>query len=234
MRYGLVMPAAGGGVRFGGPTPKQHLPFAGATVLETALELFLEDQHCAAIALVLAADDPRRAALRGRLPDKVHFADGGTLRSDSVLNGLKALRGPLTGDDWVLVHDAARPCLSAGDLLRLLQAGFQSGSGALLAARVTDTVKEQDQAGESVAATVSRQLLWRALTPQMFRLDRLQQALAAARSAGREPTDDSQAMEWQGSRPLLVAAADPNPKITNAADLALASAIRAGRKDTPA
>jgi 2-C-methyl-D-erythritol 4-phosphate cytidylyltransferase len=231
MRYGLVMPAAGGGARFGGATPKQHLPLAGASVLETALRPFLDDARCAAIALVLAGEDPQRVPLRRQLPAKVLFAAGGALRSHSVLSGLEILEGCLHADDWVLVHDAARPCLSPDDLQRLLDRGADSPAGALLAAPVADTVKEGDS-GDCVVRTVPRQHLWRALTPQMFRLAELRAALGAARANGREPTDESQAIEWQGKRPLLVAAADQNPKITTAGDLALAAAILASRKES--
>jgi 2-C-methyl-D-erythritol 4-phosphate cytidylyltransferase len=230
VRYGLVMPAAGGGARFGGGTPKQHLSLTGSTVLETALSPFLGDAHCVAIALVLASDDPQRTRLRPRLPAKVRFAAGGAARSHSVLSGLQILAESLEADDWVLVHDAARPCLSAADLQRLLDAGARSPAGALLAAPMADTIKEADS-GACAVRTVPREALWRALTPQMFRLGELRGALDAARSGGREPTDESQAMEWQGRQPLLVAAADQNPKITTSGDLALAAAILASRKE---
>ena len=158
---------------------------------------------------------------------------GGAERADSVLCGLAALaacgRDTARETDWVLVHDAARPCLSAADLDRLLAAGAAHPVGALLAAPVTDTLKSADEAS-CCERTVDRAALWRALTPQMFRFGPLRAALHAAQAAGRMPTDEAQAMEWQGARPLLVAAADSNIKITNRCDLAVAAAIIAAQQ----
>jgi 2-C-methyl-D-erythritol 4-phosphate cytidylyltransferase len=231
VRYGLVIPAAGSGARFGGDVPKQHQPLAGGSVLDAALAPFLADPRCTAIAVVLAGDDPQWPVLRSRLSAKVRFAPGGPARSDSVLSGLAVLADSLESHDWVLVHDAARPCLSAADLERLLDAGVQSPAGALLAVPMADTIKEADTSAR-VLQTVPRHALWRALTPQMFRLADLRNALDAAIAAGREPTDESQAMEWQGRQPLLVGAADENLKITTAGDLSLAAAILASRSAT--
>jgi 2-C-methyl-D-erythritol 4-phosphate cytidylyltransferase len=129
----------------------------------------------------------------------------------------------------VLVHDAVRPCLSRADLDRLLDAGGGTRSGALLAAPVAETVKHAD-AAQCCERTVPREQLWRALTPQMFRYRRLCSALTQAQQAAREPTDEAQAIEWLGERPLLVAAAHSNPKITTAEDLAVAAAILAARE----
>lgn len=232
MRYWLVMPAAGASQRFGGTRPKQHMEFAGRTVLEAALQLFIDDARCAGIAVVLDQDALADAALRRRLGAKVQSVAGGEQRCDSVLQGLAALQAKPAADDWVLVHDAARACLSQRDLDRLLQTGEREGGGALLAAPVSDTIK---QAGASLAIerTVDRALLWRALTPQMFRFGPLLGALQAARAAGRTPTDEAQAMEWQGVRPRLVVALDSNLKITNPEDLVVAAAIWAARAACP-
>jgi len=229
MRYWLVMPAAGTGRRFGGQYPKQHAMLAGSTVLETSLRIFVADDRCRGVALALAADDPRRAALSQRLPARVRVVTGGAQRSESVLLGLEALTAVADERDWVLVHDAVRPCLSIADLDRLLTAGEATEQGALLAAVVTDTLKQQDAAGRSFH-TVARDGLWRALTPQMFRYGRLRAALQQARHTALEPTDEAQAMEWLGDKPLLVAAADSNIKITTAEDLAVAAAVLAGRR----
>jgi 2-C-methyl-D-erythritol 4-phosphate cytidylyltransferase len=227
MRYWVVMPAAGAGRRFGGALPKQHWPLASSTVLEVALQPFIADARCAAIALALDPESARDSALRSRLPSRVVTVAGGRERSDSVLNGLEALAGA-AASDWVLVHDAARPCLSARDLDSLLLAGAAHSDGALLAAPVADTLKHAD-AKRQCERTVERAGLWRALTPQMFRLGALQSALRAARESGRMPTDEAQAMEWQGAAALLVEAADANVKITNREDLAVAEAILAAR-----
>ena len=229
MRYWLVMPAAGAGRRFGGAVPKQHAPLGVSSVLETSLQLFVDDEQCRGIVLTMAPDDAQRTALAARLPAKARIVSGGALRSASVLRGLEALAGRAADDDWVLVHDAVRPCLSRADLEQLLQAGSSSRSGALLAAPMADTVKYADAAQHS-EQTVPRERLWRALTPQMFRYQRLCTALLQAQVAVREPTDEAQAMEWLGERPLLVVAKHSNIKITTAEDLAVAAALLAARE----
>src|SRR5947209_4827613 len=177
------MPAAGASRRVGTPTPKQHLTLAGRSVLEWALQPFVGDERCVGIALALSASAEADLALRARLPPKVAAVAGGARRCDSVLAGLLALAGRAAGDEWVLVHDAARPCLSDADLEHLLHDGAAHPLGALLAAPVTDTLKRADgQLGSE--CTVDRAPLWRALTPQMFRYARLRAALEAAQVAG--------------------------------------------------
>jgi 2-C-methyl-D-erythritol 4-phosphate cytidylyltransferase len=233
MRYWLVVPAAGEGRRFGSELPKQFAPLGDRTVLEAALAPFLADARCAGVVLVLSG-----ARLAGRpplrtMPRHLVCAAGGVERADSVLAGLEALAAgklgeAVAGEEWVLVHDAARPCLSARDLERLLSEGGPSAEGALLAMPIADTVK-QEGAGQRSAATLPRAQLWRALTPQMFRLGPLMSALRAARTAGRLPTDEAEALEWLGVRPLLVAAQDSNIKVTTAEDLKIAQAVLAGR-----
>ncbi len=158
------------------------------------------------------------------------LVEGGAERAHSVCNGLRALEGRAADDDWVLVHDAARPALSAGDLQRLLRHGAGDAVGALLAAPVADTVKraQDGDAADGVArceSTLPREALWLAQTPQMFRYAPLRAALERAVAQGRKPTDEAQAMEWQGHAALLVQAHDSNLKITTATDLLLAQAI---------
>lgn len=230
MRYWLVMPAAGASRRFGGKGAKQHTALAGRTVLECSLQLFVEDDRCAGVALALTPEAAADKALRGRLAPKVVTLAGGARRCDSVWAALTALGGRAAADDWVLVHDAARPCLSAEDLERLLQAGTAHAVGALLAAPVTDTLKRADE-NLNCDCTVDRKSLWRALTPQMFRYGPLCAALHTAIEAGREPTDEAQAMEWQGGRALLVAVQDSNIKITDRQDLAVAAALLGARRN---
>ncbi len=229
MRYWVVVPAAGAGRRFGGAVPKQHWPLASSTVVEVALRPFIADSRCVAIALALDAGALADQSLRARLSAKVLTVAGGAERSDSVCCGLEGLAGrSAAASDWVLVHDAARPCLSARDLDSLLLAGAAQPHGALLAAPVADTLKSAD-ASLTCERTIERAGLWRALTPQMFRLEALLAALRAARETGRTPTDEAQAMEWQGAAALLVEAADGNIKITNREDLVVAEAILAER-----
>ena len=229
-RYWLVMPAAGESRRFGG-TPKQNAPLAGRTVLEVALQLFSDDARCSAIVLALPAAALADSGQARRWHAKVTPVAGGARRCDSVLAGLTALGTRAAAQDWVLVHDAARPCLSETDLNQLLTLGASQADGALLAAPVTDTLRRADAALRS-AGTVSRDGLWRALTPQMFRYGPLSAALRDAVAAGKEPTDEAQAIEWAGGRPLLIPAQDSNIKITNPQDLNLAMAILAARSGT--
>ncbi len=227
MRYWLVMPAAGAGRRFGGA--KQFAALNQRTVLELALQPFADDPGCLGGSIVLAPGEPRRAELAALLPPRFELIEGGAERAHSVSNGLSALALRAESGDWVLVHDAARPCLSAADLARLLAGGQQSGQGALLAIPVADTVKQAQTRvpGEPAfcAATLARESLWLAQTPQMFRLGPLRAALEQARALGRVPTDEAQAMEWHGVCAQLIEARDSNIKVTGAADLLLAQAI---------
>jgi 2-C-methyl-D-erythritol 4-phosphate cytidylyltransferase len=221
MRYWLVMPAAGIGRRFGTDRPKQYAPLCGRTVIEWALTHFLEDPRGAGAVVARAHDDPYWAAVA---PATVLAAAGGQERSHSVRNGLAELADRANRDDWVLVHDAARPCLPRRDLDRLLSDLAAHPVGGLLATPAADTLKRVD-ASREVQQTVDRAGLWRALTPQMFRYGRLCEALDCAHAAGRIPTDEAQAIEWLGDRPKLVEGAAANLKVTSAADLAIAAAL---------
>jgi 2-C-methyl-D-erythritol 4-phosphate cytidylyltransferase len=251
MLYWLVMPAAGAGRRFGAPLPKQYAPLEGRTVIEWALLPFLADARCTGVIVVLTADDPHWAAVAARLaardgagtraaaPPRVASVAGGEQRSHSVRNGLAALAGRAGRDDWVLVHDAVRPCLESQDLEQLLAAVAAHALGGLLAVRATDTLKRAedrcaDGALPGVAQTVERAGLWRALTPQMFRYGRLCAALDAAHAGGRSPTDEAQALEWQGEHPRLIEGAATNLKVTCATDLVLAAAVLRARHDAAA
>lgn len=215
------MPAAGVGRRFGTDRPKQYAPLCGRTVIEWALAHFLDDERCAGVVVALAQDDPYWAAIA---PPTILIAAGGQERSQSVRKGLAALAERAQRDDWVLVHDAARPCLSRQDLDRLLSVLDSHPVGGLLATPAADTLKRADGSGD-VRGTVDRAKLWRALTPQMFRYGRLCEALDRAHAAGRTPTDEAQAIEWLGDVPRLVEGAAANLKITSAVDLALAAAL---------
>ncbi|HEV2272333.1 MAG TPA: 2-C-methyl-D-erythritol 4-phosphate cytidylyltransferase [Steroidobacteraceae bacterium] len=221
MKYWLVMPAAGIGRRFGTDRPKQYAPLCGRTVIEWALEPFLTDPRCTGAAVALAPDDPYWTAIA---PPTVLVVVGGQERSHSVRNGLAELAERATRDDWVLVHDAARPCLPREDLDRLLAELATHPVGGLLATPAADTLKRAD-ASREVQQTVDRAGLWRALTPQMFRYGRLCEALDRAHAGGRTPTDEAQAIEWLGDRPRIVEGAAANLKITSAADLAIAAAL---------
>jgi 2-C-methyl-D-erythritol 4-phosphate cytidylyltransferase/2-C-methyl-D-erythritol 2,4-cyclodiphosphate synthase len=232
MRYWLVMPAAGAGRRFRGDQPKQYAPLRGRAVIEWALDPFLADVRCAHAVVVLAKGDPFWPGIAARLPSgRLGSATGGAERSESVRRGLAALAGRASADDWVLVHDAARPCLDPRDLERLIAQASRHPVGGLLAVRAADTLKaaEADTDAPAATHTIDRSQLWRALTPQMFRFGALSAALDAAHASGRFPTDEAQAFEWRGERALLVGGAATNIKLTNAEDLELAAAILGAR-----
>jgi len=214
-----IVPAAGRGARFGGERPKQYMHVAGRTVLEHTLRALLGHPEVAGAVVVLAADDVYWPGWR-ELEDKpVLTCTGGAERADSVLEGLAALPDSVQDEDLVLVHDAARPNLHHADLDALLKLGRHDPVGAILAAPVRDTLKRADTK-RRIEATVPRERLWRALTPQLFRRLSLTRALEAARTSGVTITDEAMALERCGLRPLLVEGREDNLKITTPADLA--------------
>jgi 2-C-methyl-D-erythritol 4-phosphate cytidylyltransferase / 2-C-methyl-D-erythritol 2,4-cyclodiphosphate synthase len=223
-RYWAVVPAAGGGVRFGSDTPKQFASLGGTTVIEAALAPLLAHPEIVGIVLVLAPADARGAALVERLRPKVASAPGGALRSESVRNGLAALDGRASDSDWVLVHDAARPCLPRSDLDRLMTELSDDPIGGILAAPIGDTLKQGASSGR-IERTVERYGLWRALTPQMFRVGLLRKALDSALAAGLDVTDEAAAVERTGQQPRLIAGSSANIKVTRPEDLAIAAAM---------
>ena len=236
MRYWLVMPAAGAGQRFGAALPKQYALLEGRTVIEWALAPFVEDARCAGVVVALAPGDahftPVAARLERARAGVLGTAAGGVHRSASVRSALASLHGTVAAEDWVLVHDAARPCLPRADLEALLEGLAAHPLGGVLAVAVADTLKRAQGGADAlqVAETVERARLWRALTPQMFRYGKLCAALDAAHAAGRLPSDEAQALEWQGEHPALVEGSAANLKITTPADLTLAAAtLRAQR-----
>jgi 2-C-methyl-D-erythritol 4-phosphate cytidylyltransferase/2-C-methyl-D-erythritol 2,4-cyclodiphosphate synthase len=228
-RVWAIVPAAGRGARFSTATPeappKQYAPLLGATVLEWSLRALLAEPRVHAVVVALAADDVHWPGIAAKLQSpKLLTTIGGANRQDSVTNGLDFLSAQAAADDWVLVHDAARPCLSATDLCALLDAvdADKGSAGAVLAAPVVDTVKRE--LGDQVA-TVDRQGLWRALTPQVFGFAQLRRALTEATRAGVAVTDEAQAIERLGLRPALVQGSPFNVKITRVSDLGLAADI---------
>jgi 2-C-methyl-D-erythritol 4-phosphate cytidylyltransferase len=222
-RHWVVVPAAGVGRRFGGVVPKQYLRLLDATVLDRTLSIFLEHPAIAGCVVALSPEDPWWAQSAHARDPRVQRAPGGAERADSVGNALGLLAERADARDWVLVHDAARPCLSRGDLDRLLAALAGEPVGALLAVPVHDTVKQSDvEAGDRIAGTVPRQRLWRAYTPQAFRLHLLREALAEAARRSLAVTDDAGAIELLGLQPRLVEGHPDNIKITRPEDLPLA------------
>lgn len=213
-----IVPAAGRGLRVGGPVPKQYLEIAGSPLVAYTLQALLVHPSLEGVVVVLAPDDawwPGWTEIGGK---PVLTCSGGESRAESVLAGLGALPESVRPDDFVLVHDAARPNLALDDLDQLLERGRNDPVGAVLAAPVRDTLKRAGSDG-GIDGTESRERLWRALTPQLFRRMQLTRGLESARDAGETVTDESMAMERQGLRPLLVEGREDNFKVTTGADV---------------
>ena len=224
-KYWAVVPAAGSSRRMAGAAlPKQYLQLAGRTVIEWAIAPLLERGDCERIVVVLAGQDRHWQELPVARHPKIVTATGGAERVDSVRAGLRALASQATERDWVLVHDAARPCLRAADLNRLIVELGDDSVGGLLSAPVVDTLKRGDASGR-VQETVSRASLWRALTPQMFRYAVLDRALRAADETRSTPTDEAQAVEALGLHPRLVPGDPDNIKITLPEDVERAARL---------
>jgi 2-C-methyl-D-erythritol 4-phosphate cytidylyltransferase/2-C-methyl-D-erythritol 2,4-cyclodiphosphate synthase len=231
-RLWAIVPAAGRGERFAAAAPqripKQYAPLLGRSVLEWSLRALLNEPRIHGIVVVLAPGDERWPEAAQRLnSSKLLTAIGGAQRQDSVMNGLEHLASRAADDDWVMVHDAARPCLSSSDIAALADALEQhppaaAYAGAVLAAPIVDTVKRESSSG---LQTVDRAGLWRALTPQAFSFAALRRALQDAARAGVAVTDEAQAMERIGIRASLVAGSPFNIKVTRVEDLSVAAGI---------
>jgi len=201
--------------------PKQYLPLAGHTVIEQTLYTLLSCSHINAVVVIISSADSWWEKLRLAAAKPMLQVLGGEERCHSVLKGLQALREWADPDDWVLVHDAVRPCLRTEDLDRLIATLADDPVGGLLAMPVWDTMKQSDGTGR-VTATVDRTALWHAMTPQMFRLGILITALSGVLKRQLLVTDEAAAMEAMGFAPRLVEGHADNIKITRPEDLALA------------
>ncbi len=223
-RVHALIPAAGHSVRFGGTTLKQYAHLLGLPVIAHSIEAVMRHDVVESVSVALASDDGIFDQLvRPNFPS-VQTVTGGDSRAQTVMNGLRFIIDQHPDCEWVLVHDAARPCLSLADLNRLLDEGLQSDNGAILAVPVHDTLKLADDTG-CIEQTADRSRYWAAQTPQLFRIRELVWNLEAAFSAGLDPTDEASAMEFAGVHPLLVEGSSSNIKITGAEDLALAEFI---------
>lgn len=217
--FWVVVPAAGVGARMQADRPKQYLPLAGRCILEHTLDCFLDHPGLLGLVVCLAAEDPYWPNLTCSRDGRITRATGGAERADSVLQGLLRLTElGAVEQDWVLVHDAARPNLSRFDLDRLLAELADDAVGGLLAVPVRDTLKRAGPDGR-VTQTVDRSQMWQAYTPQMFRLGALQRALAEALVADVAITDEASAIEWAGQAPRLIEGRADNLKITRPEDL---------------
>ncbi len=223
--FGLI-PAAGSGTRLGESRPKQYLDIAGRPMIEHAVRALLAAPLIETVFVVLTPGDTTFRDINFDA-DANRIAPlycGGKSRRDSVLNGLIAASSLLEPDDWVLVHDAARPCLALADLSKLIDAIMADETGGLLAVPVADTLKRANPAGR-VQATPSREGLWQAQTPQMFRHGVLLEALNKA----GQVTDEASAVEQLGLQPLLVEGSRNNIKVTYPADIAMAQSLLKGQ-----
>ena len=219
--FWAVIPAGGIGRRMGADRPKQYLKLLDRTVLEHSMLPFCEHPLIKGIVVVVADRDEFWPALATARHPRVVTAPGGRERCHSVLNGLKRLAGLADDGDWVLVHDAARPCITGTDIDCLIGGLGDHPAGGILAQPVRDTVKQVAQ-DHAIEATLERERLWRALTPQMFRLGVLREAISAAIEDDVLVTDEAQALERNGCRPAIVQGGSHNIKVSLDEDLALA------------
>ncbi len=208
----------------GSATPKQYLELRGRPILSHTLERLCGHGRIAGVAVALADDDGWWTEARVGEAHRVLRARGGEERCHSVLAGIERLvEAGAAGGDWVMVHDAVRPCVRGADLTRLIEETLGSGAdGGLLGTPVRDTMKRTGVGG-AVESTVDRERLWHAHTPQMFRLGALAEALRDAIDAGVLVTDEAQAIEHAGGRPVMVEGHPDNIKITRPEDLRLAA-----------
>ncbi|MEZ9462956.1 2-C-methyl-D-erythritol 4-phosphate cytidylyltransferase [Vibrio splendidus] len=214
-----VVPAAGVGSRMKADRPKQYLQIHGKTILEHTVEKLLSHPQVSKIVVAVSDDDPYYPELPLNLNPQVIRVSGGTERADSVLSALDYIAQQQLSD-WVMVHDAARPCIQLSDIDKLISGAMTHDVGAILAAPVRDTMKRGAQG--QIEHTVDRVDLWHALTPQMFRSKPLRQVLSEALQQGVSITDEASAFEWKGLSPALIAGRSDNFKITQPEDLALA------------
>ena len=227
-RYVALIPAAGAGSRFGDERPKQYMDLMGKPMLAHSIEALSQHPRISAVSVVIAPGDSWFQQFdwnAGGIKLQFHRV-GGASRAESVLRGLRALGEDVGEDDWILVHDAARPCLSVELIDRLIEGVGDDAIGGLLAVRVADTLKYADE-DNRVSTTRSREGIWSAQTPQMFRRSLIERALTEMQSA--DVTDESSAVEWMGLHPLLVESSAENLKVTYPADQQLADTILRAR-----
>ncbi len=217
-----IVPAAGIGSRMAADRPKQYLQIGDRTIIQLTLERLCACDEIDSVVLGLCVDDAWWPPLKFSHPKLVAIVKGGKERAHTVLNGLKYITDNGGAQDGVLVHDAVRPCVRIADIQRLLQ--INDENGAILALPINDTVKRASQSG-TIGETVSRDHLWRAMTPQYFPVRALQHSLNESIKQGHLATDESAAMERSGFQPKLVACAADNLKITHPDDLPLAKTI---------
>ncbi|WED21379.1 2-C-methyl-D-erythritol 4-phosphate cytidylyltransferase [Vibrio sp. JC009] len=217
----VIVPAAGVGSRMKADLPKQYLQINGKAILEHTVEKLLSHPEIEKVIVAVSDSDPYFSELCLASNPNVIRVSGGKERADSVLSALNYFDQECSDNAWALVHDAARPCVSLADIGKLIAEVQEHAVGGILAAPVRDTMKRSDSEA-NISSTVDRNNLWHALTPQMFRINQLKEALAKALEANVAITDEASAMEWAGLSPKLVAGRMDNIKVTQPEDLALA------------
>ncbi|OEF27796.1 2-C-methyl-D-erythritol 4-phosphate cytidylyltransferase [Vibrio rumoiensis] len=236
-RFAVVVPAAGVGKRMQANHPKQYLPLLGKAILEHTVECLLAHPKVELVVLAISEGDEYFADLDIATHPQVIRVAGGQERADSVLSGLSYLATNHAQDyPWVLVHDAARPCITHADITKLIEQCVLANQGGILATPVRDTMKQSfvnKNAHNCIEETIDRSQLWHALTPQMFPLESLESALSQALQQGSDITDEASAMELIGQTPLLVQGRADNIKITQPEDLALAAFFLTDRLADP-
>ncbi len=216
-----VIPAAGVGRRMGGSIPKQYLCLHDVPVIIHTLKKLAATPSIEEIVVVISETDPYWPELNIPVDIPVRVVTGGEHRVHSVFNGVESIASELSNDDWILVHDAARPCVRNEDIVKLVDAVKDHECGGLLATPVRDTMKQAAE-NNAIKATLDRSTMWHALTPQIFRAPLLLDALSAGLNDPDKMTDEASALELQGYSPLLVEGHADNIKITRPEDLALA------------
>lgn len=221
--FWLVVPAAGVGSRMGADRPKQYLELAGKTILELTISRLLELPIWRGVMVAIDDQDYYWDQLPLAANPHITRVSGGKERADSVLNALNSLQAVAAPDDWVVVHDAARPCVKVESIERLL-ANIDNTVGGLLAVPAADTLKAVD-GNQQVSMTLDRRGIWQAQTPQVFRFGVLHFALAKGLQENANITDEASAVELAGYQPIVVEGRSDNIKITRPEDLPLAQFI---------
>lgn len=227
----VVVPAAGAGRRFGAQTPKQYQLLGGEPIIERTLKKLLALEPDGVIVAIHEADQ-RWQQLSIASHHRIQRVDGGGERADSVRSGVASLSGEADEDDWVLVHDVARPCVRVADITNLISMLSDHSVGGILATPMSDTVKRVEAHSQIIQTTEDRTLLWAAQTPQLFRYGVLQKALSHAAEVGNVVTDEASAVEALGLEHCVVEGSRDNIKITRREDMAIAEAILAFQADS--
>ena len=218
----VVIPAAGVGRRMGSSMPKQYLELteSGPTVLTKSIQVIFQSVRVEKAIIAVASDDELHRSSIASFENSCRVVRGGELRMESVSNCLDTLVDEANERDWVMIHDAARPCVRKEDIKKLLSCRSSSSAGSILALPVTDTLKLCE--GGTIRGTLDRQKIWKALTPQIFKFNIIKEALDKAKNEGKSFTDEAQAVEHLGEKVEIVLGHTDNIKITFEEDLQLA------------